>query len=134
LWHTPSLTTGEGCKRTMVVLAKYWSPQLQFIYIVMGCRQESNAGGLFWVHGVPYSVLECERFVCLCDFLSLPRNCRELSKEGALLSGCSPPMLPQHGHLYFCWDVSVHFLWLFSSLSDFFLRIFFLLVREFFFL
>ena len=47
-------------------------------------------------------------FVCLCNFLSLLRNCRELLKKGALLSGCSQLILPQNGYPQFCWDVSVH--------------------------
>ena len=43
-------------------------------------------------------------FVCLCNFLSLLRNCRELSKKGALLrllSGRSQPILPHNGHTPF---------------------------------
>ena len=43
-------------------------------------------------------------FVCLYNFLSLLRNCRELSKKGALLrllSGRSQPILPHNGHTPF---------------------------------
>ena len=57
-----------------------------------------------------------QTFVCL--FMQFSPSAKELSKKGALVSGCNQLIL-----LKLCWDVSVHFLcFVFFLFSDFFLR------------